>query len=125
MVMGQLRRVWNSLRRRRFTSDQERWIEISLSGFKLLSRCGCVGEVNWNDVGEIVVYKTDDYTVDTVWLEFGLSSQHSVFAVNDENKGFWDLVAEVKRVFPDSRQDWESAVLKPAFTENWTPIFRR
>ena len=35
------------------------------------------------------------------------------------------MMKRVKEVFPDSKQDWESVVIKPAFERNPTIIYER
>jgi hypothetical protein len=45
--------------------------------------------------------------------------------VNDDVGEFWALVNRVKEVFPDSDQEWEEQVVKPAFARNATVIYTR
>lgn len=101
------------------------WIAFTEGGFDLRADTSTVGDVKWNEVQKILAFKRDMVTTDLVCLEFQLVGKDEAFEVNDDVGEFWDLVKRVKDVFPDSDQEWEEQVVKPAFSRNATVIYSR
>lgn len=93
-------------------------------GFELRAGNDPLCHVAWSDIERITAYKADRLTWDTVCLEI-LSSAGVVCTVDEETEGFWDLIDDLKRALPTSDQDWEHAVILPAFAENRRVIFPR
>jgi hypothetical protein len=120
-----LRRIRNWIQRRQKTPDERRDIRLFDFGFCLNEGELEVGCLQWSSVDQIIAYKTDDFTSDTVRLEFRNYQEGPVFFVSEDNAGFWALVSEIKRIFPTSDQIWEKAVIQPPFEDNRTEIFRR
>jgi hypothetical protein len=100
-------------------------IDITARGFDVYEGDRQVASVAWDDVDEIVAFKRDMLTWDLVCLEFVLRGRDRACEVNDDAAEFWNLVKHVKEVFPESVQDWERLVVKPAFATNLTVIFKR
>lgn len=120
-----LRRLARWVQRRQLAPDSRRRIVVDADGLALHEGTQLVGVLRWSDVDEIAAYKSDDFTYDTIWLEFNLPSKGEVFAINDNNEGFWDVVRTVKQIFPDSLQEWEQRVVQPPFARNWTELYQR
>ena len=83
------------------------------------------GEVSWDEVDKIVVFKKDMLTFDIVCVEFTIGVKDQFFLVDDDVEGFWDMVRRIKEVFLKSNQKWEELVIKPAFDQNLTVIYER
>lgn len=101
------------------------WIAFTSEGFELRKAESLVGGIKWAEIRKIVAFKRDLVTSDIVCLEFHLLGTDQVFEVNDDVGGFWDLVRRLKEVFPSSDQEWEAAVIRPAFARNARLIFER
>lgn len=117
-----LDRIARVLRRKKEVPER---ILLKDDGFDLYSGDTIKGGVVWREVDKITVFKEDLITYDMICMEFIVSAKDQVFEVNDEVEGFWELAKRVKEVFPASRQDWEAAVVKPAFARNPTVIYER
>jgi len=120
-----IRRLMNLLvpKGRDRTDGIPSWIDFDRAGFTLHSGEANAASINWLDVRRIVAFKRDLGTSDIVCLEFLLPT--GTFEVNDDVGGFWDLAQRIKDVFPDSDQEWEVRVVKPAFAENRSVIYQR
>ena len=100
-------------------------IQLRPDGFDLYRGESLAGSVQWRDVEKITAFKADLLAYDLACLELELGSEDQSFGIHEEVEGFWELVRRIKDVFPDSRQDWESGVLQPAFARRRTVIFER
>lgn len=101
------------------------WVVLTRDGFDLNQGDSSLGSVRWEEVDRVLAFKRDLLTSDEVCLAFQIADSGTVFEVNESVGSFWDLVARVKEVFPDSEQDWEEAIVKPAFAENSTVLYER
>lgn len=121
-----LRRIVQALRSRaRMADGSPAWIAFTRDEFELRKGEAFVGGVKWREIRKIVAFKRDLVTSDAVCLKFHLVGQDEVLQVNDDVGGFWDLARRVKEVFPDSDQEWEAMVVKPAFARSTRVIFER
>jgi len=80
-------------------------------------------EINWSDIQEIAAYKVDLYAVDEIRLN--IVTEKSTITVSEEIPGYFIFKEKIKNIFPDSDKDWEHKVIKPAFAENFTIIYKR
>lgn len=111
---------------RLFSKRDKQWrVTLTNEGFALWEDELLVAEVGWDDIDSIVAYKVDLLTVDTVCLEFVLRSSGERVTLPEETEHFWELVKKIKRIFPESRQDWEDSVVRPPFAHNRTLVFDR
>jgi len=117
-----LERIARVLRRKKEVPER---IVLTDDGFELYSGDDLKYRVLWNEVDRIEAFKEDLITYDMVCMEFIVGAQDMVYPLNDEVDGFWEMVKRVKEVLPTSRQDWEAAVVKPAFARNPTVIYQR
>jgi hypothetical protein len=81
-------------------------------------------QLRWQDVAEIVAWKEDLVTIDLLCLGFRLLGEPDYLQCNEQQSGWSELCAELKRRFP-LRPDWWSAVVVPAFQQNWSLLWRR
>jgi hypothetical protein len=109
----------------RLRRDVRRRIIVGADGFELHEGDVRFEEVRWQEIGEIVAWKRDELTVDTVWMEFHLPADGRFVAVNEDDEGFAKMVREVKRIFPDSLQHWDREIIQPPFAANLTQVYRR
>ena len=101
------------------------WVVLTRDGFGLNQGDSRLGSVRWEEVDKVLAFKRDLLTSDEVCLAFEIGDSDTVFEVNEGVGSFWDLVARVKEVFPDSEQDWEETVVNPAFAENSAVLYER
>ena len=101
------------------------WVVLTRDGFGLNQGDSRLGSVRWEEVDKVLAFKRDLLTSDEVCLAFEIGDSDTVFELNEGVGSFWDLVARVKEVFPDSEQDWEETVVNPAFAENSTVLYER
>jgi len=80
-------------------------------------------KINWTDIQEITAYKVDLYTVDEIRLN--IDSDKLTITISEETPGYFVFKETIKDIFPDSDKDWEHKVMKPAFAENLTIIYKR
>jgi hypothetical protein len=116
------KRLSKLLRRRKFTVERA---VLREDGFDLYEGENYKGGVIWAEVEKIVAFKRDMVTFDLVCLGFIIPGKKEIFEINDDLRGYQDIVKRIKESFPDSRQDWESAVVRPAFARNTTTIYQR
>ncbi len=100
-------------------------IRLTIDGFELLSGDEVKWRIWWSEVDKIEVFKEDLITYDLVCMEFFVGVRDMVFPLNEELEGFWEIANRIKEVFPTSSQDWEAAVVKPAFARNPAIIYER
>ena len=80
--------------------------------------------VLWSQVQRIVAWKEDNFTWDTLWLEFQLEDGSEV-CVPEEAIGWRDLL----RLLPEhisgmpKQEDWWLGVVQPAFAPNVTQLY--
>ena len=101
------------------------YIVIFEEGFSLHEDDAKEVRIEWPAIGKIVAFKEDLLTFDLVCLEFHLVAGDKIVELNEDTKGFWELVEKLKAVFPDSDQAWESKVLKPAYSRNPFTIYEK
>jgi len=80
-------------------------------------------EINWTDIQEITVYKVDLYTVDEIRLN--IASDKMTLTISEETPGYFAFKETIKDIFPDSDKHWEHKVIKPAFAENLTIVYKK
>jgi hypothetical protein len=116
-----IRRLWDRLRSRRTIEES---IVLRDDGFGLYQNKELKGELRWSEVVTATASKKNLVAFDLICLEFQLADGSS-FVVNDDARGFWELVEEGKRALAGSRQDWESAVLQAPSSQTPVTIYRR
>ena len=94
-------------------------------GFDLYLGEKLKGGVKWDQIDKVAVFKEDLVTLDLICMEFTIGARNEMFEINEDVQGFWDVVKQIKVLFPSSRQDWEASVVKPAFERNATIIYER
>lgn len=99
-------------------------VRVTDEGF-VLSTTRDVFSARWDDVRRISAFKRDLVTTDSVCLEIFLHASGEIWELCDETDGFWELVRAIKRVYPESQQEWQRAVMHPAFAERHTLILER
>ena len=106
-------------------------IELSPDGFRLIHRSyrsflalsETTEHILWGQVERVVAQKTDNFTWDTIWLTFEISSGGSV-SVPEEANG-WDELVDVlpSKLAVPGRADWWPRVAHSAFAANITQLY--
>jgi hypothetical protein len=96
--------------------------EYTEEGFRIKNNSGII-EVLWADVVEIKAYKVDLLTVDEIRIE--ILKAASTITISEETPGYYVFKEKLKAVFPYSDINWEEKVVKPAFKENLTVIYKK
>jgi len=79
--------------------------------------------ISVNSVTEVAVYKRDEIVTDLICCDI-FTADGTVRTVHEEMPGFNDLIAAFKDL-PGFDADWWGKVIKPAFVENWTVVYKR
>ena len=81
-------------------------------------------EFEWAEISKVSAFKTDDFSVDTVWLQF--QARDGEVAELPEDAAQWQQVASSLSAHfagcPDFRS-WYPAVVQPPFASNWTVLY--
>jgi hypothetical protein len=83
-----------------------------------------VVEVDWSEIVKVVAYKTDDLSVDTIWLDFELKDGDSVALPEDAPE--WRRLATDLPKFLEgclALEAWYARVSQPPFEANHTVLF--
>ncbi|RDC64414.1 hypothetical protein [Adhaeribacter pallidiroseus] len=80
-------------------------------------------EVYWADVREITAYKVDLLTVDEIRID--IVTHEAIITITEETPGYYTFKVKLKTIFPDSDMEWEEKVVKSAFAENLTIIYKK
>lgn len=98
------------------------------AGFSLFNGTDYVDSVIWNDVEEVVAYKVDCFTYDTIFLAFKLQGVERPFKVDEEVCGFPLLMESMAQNLPGIDPDWYFHVMFPeeeSAEGEKTVLFRR
>jgi hypothetical protein len=78
----------------------------------------------WASISQVVAFKQDNFTTDTVWLSFELRDRSEVSVPEDSN-GWAALLDRLPQMLPGAlpRGESWSAVAHPAFVSNATRIY--
>jgi hypothetical protein len=79
--------------------------------------------VLWPDVLEIVTFKRDLITTDSVCVAFRTGKGDLYYEINEEIPGFASLAEEFTRQFSNIPTDWFNEVTQPPFATNWTRLY--
>ncbi len=97
-------------------------LEFTEEGFRLKKHSEFI-EMLWADVHEIRAYKVDLLTVDEIRID--ISTKTSTLTITEDTPGYNVFNEKLKSIFPDSDKNWEEKVVKPAFAENLTVIYKK
>jgi hypothetical protein len=102
-------------------------IVILADGFDVLDgQCGASLEsrMRWNDISEIVAFKLDLGTYDTIRLGVSSAVDEHYIELDEEWSGFPQFVTEIERRFSFSH-DWWSRVTLPPFATNLVTLWSK
>lgn len=74
----------------------------------------------WDEVRRVTAYQTDDFTIDTRWLE--ISAAGEPLRVSEDTPGYAQLEEELGRHLPVV-PDWQLEVSRTAFDRNEVVVF--
>jgi hypothetical protein len=78
-------------------------------------------EVNIDEIVEVVAYKIDNFTYDTIWLELRTST--NAVHVRENMAGFFDVIATLRNRLCPFNEEWQSQVTLPPFETCLTVLF--
>jgi hypothetical protein len=90
----------------------------------VLAGDGEVIDVRWSGVVQVVAFKLDEFTVDTVVLDIEAEGLGWV-RVTDDDEGFWALATAIGSELPGVVDGWIAGVLQPPFAANHTVVYER
>lgn len=76
-----------------------------------------------SDVVEVVAYKEDNFTIDTIWVE--VHKKESKIYFSEDTPGFNEVMKGLLDALNGSRADWRQEVLKEPFAENRVTIWKK
>lgn len=79
-------------------------------------------DVHWADVQEVIAFKEDGFSFDTVVVALKLAGVQTRIVITEDDVGFNEFIAEMERQLHISHS-WYAKVLKPPFRANMTRIF--
>lgn len=82
-----------------------------------------VKKINWEDITQINVFKTDRFTEDRIEMEIIYGAD--ILTTTEDIPGWFQFVIKLKEVFPTIPKDWDINIIKPPFAENYTTIYRK
>ncbi len=79
--------------------------------------------LEWNDITEINVFKSDLLTIDRVDMEIVYGER--CFTITEDVPGWYQFVIKTKEVFPTIPDDWDLEIIHPAFARNYKTIYNK
>jgi hypothetical protein len=79
--------------------------------------------LNWSDITQINVYKSDLYTTDRIDMEIVYGGWG--LTIHEELPGWYQFVIKTKEVFPSIPKDWDWEIVQPPFASNFRTIYSK
>lgn len=79
--------------------------------------------VNWDDIIQLNVFKTDLYTTDRVDMQIVYGKNY--ITINEELPGWYQFVLKTKEIFPSIPKDWDITIIQPPFETNFRTIYEK
>ncbi len=117
-VLSKLRRL---LSLRKYT---ERSIKYDADGFNVYFDGVLAKSVRWDEVLEIVAFKQDLFSFDSICFGFRCDDSGVYESVGEHEVNFDNFSRLVVARFPGFQTDWYATVVQPPFVENWTTVWQ-
>ncbi len=114
--------VWHLLGRK---LKRQSLVSLTEKGFELIAKGEVVSALNWDDVDEIVAFKRDLLTTDLLCLDLHSAKDGLWHLVHEEGEGFEEFLSVLEVKFDVPRPGWWDKVVKPAFKENRTVLYKK
>jgi hypothetical protein len=101
-----------------------RSIKYDADGFRVYFDGACAATVRWEDVLEIVAFKQDQFSCDSICFGFRCDDSGAYQSVGEHEVNFDAFSRLVVVRFPGFRTDWYATVVQPPFVENWTVVWQ-
>lgn len=101
-------------------SGQNKHIELTGKGFRLLNNGRTEAEFEWIHITEIVAYRRDPEGVDLLCLGFRASAAKDYVEVDEETDGYSQLLPALYDTFSTINPDWWQDVAGPLGTNRQT-----
>ncbi|WP_276978837.1 hypothetical protein [Flavobacterium filum] len=90
------------------------------NGFNLVYR-DFSKSLEWNEITEIIAFKTDLLTNDRIDLQIVYGEKY--FTISEDLPGWHQFILKLKNVFPTISNTWDTDIMLPAFAENKTILY--
>lgn len=77
--------------------------------------------VNWDEITQLIAYKSDQITVDRIELEIVFGDK--AFMISEDLPGWYQFVIKTKEIYPTIPKDWDVKINQPAFEKNVKTIY--
>jgi len=102
----------------------KRDVRFDSDGFAVVRYEPPAESVRWSDIHEVYGFKLDLFSIDEICLGFTLDEDGRYIWVGEDDGGFKEFRSEVERRFGFD-PDWFGKIMKPAFVENRTTLWKR
>jgi hypothetical protein len=108
-------------------SFEEKYNELGIfeyyeNGFRIVS--GNLDKtLNWNDITELEVYKSDLFTIDRIDMDIIYGEKY--ITVTEDQPGWYQFLLKLKEAFPSIPENWEGKIIQPPFVSNRQIIYRK
>ena len=110
--------------RERSDEPVSRWfIAASKNGLVMVNPNGNTQAIEWQDVREIVTFKRDLLTVDSVRVAFRSEPHPGWVEIGEDDSGFNDAIDSMMAFFVGIPRDWREQVTQPPFATNHRRLF--
>jgi hypothetical protein len=79
--------------------------------------------INWDDITQLNVYKTDLLTTDRVDMEIVYGEKY--ITINEELPGWYQFILKTKETFASIPKDWDITIIQPPFETNYRTIYEK
>jgi hypothetical protein len=100
-------------------------VVLDEDGFSLVRKGQECWHVRWSDIREVFAFKEDLLTVDRICLGFRITDDGTYYSVDEDMRGYPELLQEVERRFPDRDPHWWRKTAFPPFATCRTTIWGR
>ncbi|MBI2900888.1 MAG: hypothetical protein HYY17_11945 [Planctomycetes bacterium] len=107
----------------RTSPPPRRRVSTTKEGIRLWSDDRPCGEVRFSDVKQIFAFKRDLWAVDLIGLGFRVAEDGAYCEVDEEMRGFDELLFFLERAFGIMQESWWEKVAVPAFETNFTTLW--
>lgn len=110
-----------------FKRKVERTLQITEHGFIFKQGKTLLRYFSWADINEIIAWKRDDLTTDTLFFGFRSETDEAeAFCyIREDTAGFKELTEAIAKELPGFDRDWHAKVARPAFELCLTTLYKK
>ena len=80
-------------------------------------------KIRWTEIERLIAYKQDLMTTDEICIDIVFNNWQTT--ITEETPGWYQFVERTKFIFPDIPKNWDSEIVYPAFSTNFTILYQR